>query len=128
MEKIKRFVTEHPQWTSWIVLAIGMVAILVWSARDVGLLPGQWAALIIATILVAGLAVWIIGWEDEEEEADAEASVDADVPADSDVAADADVAVEEDAVEAEPATEDAEPDVAEATDGPEAADDGEAEA
>ncbi len=43
------------------MLAIGMVAILVWSARDVGLLPGQWAALIIATILVAGLAVWIIG-------------------------------------------------------------------
>ena len=37
------------------------------SARDVGLLPGQWAALIIATILVAGLAVWIIGWEDEED-------------------------------------------------------------
>lgn len=69
MDKIKRFVTEHPQWTSWIVLAIGMVAILVWSARDVGLLPGQWAALIVATILVAGLAVWIIGWEDEEDEA-----------------------------------------------------------
>ena len=67
MDKIKKFVTEHPQWTSWIVLSIGMVAILVWSARDVGLLPGQWAALIIATILVAGLAVWIIGWEDEEE-------------------------------------------------------------
>ena len=68
MEKIKSFVTKHPQWTSWIVLAIGMVAILVWSARDVGLLPGQWVTLIIATILVAGLAVWIIGWEDEEEE------------------------------------------------------------
>jgi MFS superfamily sulfate permease-like transporter len=70
MDKIKKFVTEHPQWTSWIVLSIGMVAILVWSARDVGLLPGQWAALIIATILVAGLAVWIIGWEDEEDLAD----------------------------------------------------------
>jgi len=67
MEKIKTFVREHPQWTSWIVLSIGMVAILVWSARDVGLLPGQWAALIVATIVVAGLAVWIIGWEDEEE-------------------------------------------------------------
>jgi K+ transporter len=70
MDKIKQFVNEHPQWTSWIVLAIGMVAILVWSARDVGLLAGQWAALIIATILVAGLAVWIIGWEDDEEELD----------------------------------------------------------
>jgi len=68
MDKIKQFVNAHPQWTSWIVLSIGMVAILVWSARDVGLLAGQWAALIIATIAVAGLAVWIIGWEDEEEE------------------------------------------------------------
>ncbi len=49
MEKIKSFVTKHPQWTSWIVLAIGMVAILVWSARDVGLLPD----------VVAGCADWL---------------------------------------------------------------------
>ena len=70
MDKIKQFVSAHPQWTSWIVLSIGMVAILIWSARDVGLLAGQWAALIVATIAVAGLAVWIIGWEDEEEESD----------------------------------------------------------
>ncbi len=67
MEKVKQLVGQHPQLTSWIVLAIGMVAILVWSARDVGLLAGQWAALIIATVAVAGLAIWIIGWEDEEE-------------------------------------------------------------
>ncbi len=67
MDKIKQFIKAHPQWTSWIVLSIGMVAILVWSARDVGLLAGQWVALILATIAVAGLAVWIIGWEDEEE-------------------------------------------------------------
>lgn len=67
MEKIKQFITEHPQWASWIVLSIGMVAILIWSARDVGLLTGQWAALIAATIATAGLAVWIIGWEDEED-------------------------------------------------------------
>ncbi len=67
MDKVKQFVNAHPQWTSWIVLSIGMVAILVWSARDVGLLAGQWVALIVATIAVAGLAVWIIGWEDEEE-------------------------------------------------------------
>lgn len=73
MEKIKQFVRAHPQWTSWIVLSIGMVAILVWSVRDVGLLAGQMIALIVATIAVAGLAVWIIGWEDEEENADAAA-------------------------------------------------------
>ncbi|HOT92577.1 MAG TPA: hypothetical protein PLJ78_11335 [Anaerolineae bacterium] len=76
MEKIKQFVNVHPQLTSWIVLSIGMVAILVWSARDVGLLAGQWIALIVATIAVAGLAVWIIGWEDEEEESKATPSAD----------------------------------------------------
>ncbi len=68
MAGLKKFVQQHPRITAWIVLAIGMVVILVWSARDVGLLPGQWAALIVATIAVAGLCVWIIGWEDEEEE------------------------------------------------------------
>lgn len=70
MENVKQFLNEHPQLTSWVVLSIGMVAILVWSAQDVGLLAGQWVALIISTIAVAGLAVWIIGWEDEEELAD----------------------------------------------------------
>lgn len=68
MSSLTAFIRNHPRLTAWIVLAIGMVVILVWSARDVGLLPGQWAALIIATIGVAGLCVWIIGWEDEEEE------------------------------------------------------------
>ncbi len=68
MSKLSTFVQNHPRLTAWIVLAIGMVAILVWSARDVGLLPAQWAALIVATIGVAGLCVWIIGWEDEGEE------------------------------------------------------------
>ena len=68
MSSIKQFVTRHPRLTAWFVLAVGMVVILVISARDVGLLAGQWAALIVATILVAGLCVWIIGWEDKDEE------------------------------------------------------------
>jgi len=68
MSGVIGFVKRHPRLASWFVLAIGMVAILVWSARDVGLEPGQWAALIVATIGLAGLCVWIIGWEDEEEE------------------------------------------------------------
>ena len=69
MSSLKQFVNQHPRLTAWIVLAVGMVAILVWSARDVGLLPKQWAALIVATIGLAGLCIWIIGWEDEEEDA-----------------------------------------------------------
>jgi hypothetical protein len=64
---MKSFVNRHPQLTAWAVLAVGMVIILIWSAKDVGLLPTQWAALIVATILLAGLCVWIIGWDGEDE-------------------------------------------------------------
>jgi len=67
MSIIRSFFSEHPRLAAWLVLAVGMVAILVWSARDVGLLPGQWAALIVATIGLAGLCIWIIGWEEGEE-------------------------------------------------------------
>lgn len=67
MDSLKAFAEKRPQITSWIVLAIGMVIILVWSAWDVGFEPQQWAALIVTTILLAGLCVWIIGWEDDDE-------------------------------------------------------------
>ena len=65
---VKDWARRHPRLLMWVVLAIGMVIILIWSARDVGLLPGQWAALIVATIFLAGLCVWIISWEDGSEE------------------------------------------------------------
>ena len=65
---IKEWVGRHPRLVMWAVLAVGMVIILIWAARDVGLLAGQWAALIVATILLAGLCVWIISWDSEEEE------------------------------------------------------------
>lgn len=72
MDALKKITGEHPQITSWIVLAIGMVIILVWSAREVGFTPGQWTALVITTILLAGACVWIIGWEDDDDEAEVE--------------------------------------------------------
>ena len=68
--KIKEWASRHPRLTAWAVLAAGMVIILVLSARNVGLEAMQWAALIVATILLAGLCVWIIGWGDEEQEAE----------------------------------------------------------
>ncbi len=68
MNTVKEFISRHPQLSAWFVLAVGMVAILLWSVKDVGLLSSQVFALTIATILVAGLCVWIIGWEDEEPE------------------------------------------------------------
>jgi hypothetical protein len=70
MAFVRRFFDEHPRLAAWFVLAVGMVAILVWSARDVGLLPHQWAALIVATIGLAGLCIWIIGWEEMDEQED----------------------------------------------------------
>lgn len=60
---LKDFYSRHPNIVMWIVLAIGMVIMLVFSAKDVGLLPSQMAALIVSTILLAGLCVWIINWE-----------------------------------------------------------------
>ena len=63
MTSIREFAGKHPRLISWIVLALGMVIMLLWAAKDVGLLPGQMIALVVATILLAGLCVWIIGWE-----------------------------------------------------------------
>lgn len=68
MTALKSFAGQHPRLTAWAALAVGMVIILVWSAKDVGLLPTQLIALVVATILLAGLCVWIIGWEDNAEE------------------------------------------------------------
>jgi hypothetical protein len=38
MSAIREFVTKHPRLTSWFVLALGMVVMLLWAAKDVGLL------------------------------------------------------------------------------------------
>ncbi len=69
---LKDWVNRHPQLTAWVVLAVGMVVILIWSAKDVGLEAGQWAALVVTTILLAGLCVWIIGWNGEEKQEEEE--------------------------------------------------------
>ncbi len=63
MSMLTAWVKRHPNLIAWLVLSLGMVAILVWEARDQGLMPTAWVALIIATILVAGACVWIISWE-----------------------------------------------------------------
>lgn len=68
MAGIKNFAASHPRLAAWLGLAIGMVIILLWSAKDVGLLPTQLGALVVATILLAGLCVWIIGWESDDDE------------------------------------------------------------
>lgn len=72
MERLQNFplvklAANYPRLSAWVVLSVGMVALLVNEARDVGLLPTQWLSLIVATVLVAGACVWIISWEDEDE-------------------------------------------------------------
>lgn len=63
MNTLKQFWVTHPVLSNWLVLALGMVAILYFSARHVGFEPMQWAALIGATVALAGLCAWIINWE-----------------------------------------------------------------
>ncbi len=71
-----KWVMQRPRFSAWVVLAAGMVALLVYEARNVGLLASQWIALIVATVLVAGACIWIISWEDKDDPED-EAEVDA---------------------------------------------------
>jgi CHASE2 domain-containing sensor protein len=63
---VRRLWEAHPNLFSWLALAAGMVIIVIIAARDVGFAAGQWAAVITATIALAGLCVWIVSWEDKE--------------------------------------------------------------
>lgn len=63
-----KWMMRHPRLAAWIILSVGMVVLLLIEAKDVGLLATQWAALMIATVLVAGACVWIISWEDRDED------------------------------------------------------------
>jgi hypothetical protein len=69
-----KFADDRPRLAAWIVLSVGIVVLLMIEARDVGLLIGQWVALIVASVLVAGLCIWIVTWEDSDETAEAEAA------------------------------------------------------
>jgi hypothetical protein len=80
MESLKQWVTKHPNLTAWFVLALGMVILLLVEARDVGLEASQWFWLIVITILVAGAAIWIISWGDEEESTIVEDDNQAEIP------------------------------------------------
>jgi hypothetical protein len=63
MQQIRSFYERHPFLVNWILLSIGMVAILLYSARNVDLQPTQLLAMVVATVGVAALCVWIISWE-----------------------------------------------------------------
>jgi len=79
MNRVRRLWDSHPNLISWALLAAGMVIIVMLAARSVGFKAGQWAALIAATIALAGLCVWILSWEDHEEEGNVDVNVSVDV-------------------------------------------------
>lgn len=62
---MKAWMNQHPNLASWAVLALGMLVVLAWSARDVDLTGSQRAALGGATVLLAGICAWIISWESD---------------------------------------------------------------
>lgn len=59
-------IDRYPRISAWIVLSVGVVGLLVYEAQDVGLTTRNWIALIVASVVVSGLCIWIVSWEDEE--------------------------------------------------------------
>jgi hypothetical protein len=75
-----RWALVHPRLAAWIVLSLGMIILLAIEARDVGLLPTQWIALMVACVLVAGACIWIVSWEDSDEDETPAAPKEVDTP------------------------------------------------
>jgi len=71
-----KWAMTHPRLAGWIVLSAGMVILLVIEARDVGLAAGNWIALVVMTVLVAGLCIWIVSWEDMDDSDPVDTSTD----------------------------------------------------
>lgn len=72
MQALKEWVIRHSNLAAWIALALGMNLILIFEARDVGLLPLQWFWLILITTLVAGACIWIVSWGDKDDAVESE--------------------------------------------------------
>lgn len=66
MTTLRDLTEKHPHLTAWVALAVGMVIILLAALREVALKPTQVGVLVVATVLLAGLCVWIISWEEDD--------------------------------------------------------------
>jgi dephospho-CoA kinase len=63
MSVLRTWIDEHPFLSMWAILAVGMVAIFLITARNVDLLPTQRLFMAIACVALAGLCTWIVSWE-----------------------------------------------------------------
>ncbi len=59
----REWVDEHPFLSMWAILAVGMIAIFLITARNVDLLPAQRLFMGVACIALAGLCTWVVSWE-----------------------------------------------------------------
>ena len=75
-----KWASTHPRIAAWGVLSAGMIILLVIEARDIGLSVGNWIALIVATVLVAGACIWIVSWEDVDEETESSSTTESPTP------------------------------------------------
>lgn len=65
LRTFRDFFGHHPQISAFAGLALAMVVVVMLASKDVGLEPGQRFTLAASTVLLAGLCVWIINWDDE---------------------------------------------------------------
>ena len=54
---------ERSRFIIWIVLTVGMVAIMLVAVWNKGFAPTQLAWLVASCLALAGICTWIIGWE-----------------------------------------------------------------
>lgn len=64
MQTLRTLYDKHPNLILWAALALGMGIVVAIAARNIGFSAAQWTALAAATVVLAGLCVWIISWED----------------------------------------------------------------
>lgn len=61
---VRSLLSKHPYLAVSVLLATGMEGVFYFFAsRNVALAPAQYAAVAVATAMLAGLCVWIITWE-----------------------------------------------------------------
>jgi len=61
--RIAEIVRKHTHLSAAAALALAMVGVLLWAARGAGLEASHLATLIVSTVALAGLSVWIAGWD-----------------------------------------------------------------
>lgn len=66
MEKIKRLIQTHPRLAAWLALAVAMLGIFLAAASHVALEPAQRLVIAAAIVLLAGLCVWIVYWDEAD--------------------------------------------------------------